>query len=267
MKGREKIKQYWNERANELAGEPAATTADLYLRELEISVVAQTLNELSLIVGGEFLDVGCGDGYSTLKVAQQLPGHSFFGVDNSENMIRNAGMQLEALPELKERVAFAVGDVLELGQVCANKPYDFVLTDRCLINLDSAESQYRAVARIAEQTKPRGYYIAIENFMEGHENLNNARRAIGLPEIPVRWHNLYLSQREFVQSVERFFEVIVFKDFSSSYYFATRVIYSKMCQMRGESPDYEHEIHQLAIHLPWTGQFSPIKMAVLRKRE
>jgi hypothetical protein len=77
---------------------------------------------------------------------------------------------------------------------------------------------------------------------------------------------LYFREREFVQSSERFFEVIEFADFASSYYFATRVVYSKMCQMRGEKPDYQHDIHKLAVDLPPFGQFCPIRMAILRRK-
>jgi hypothetical protein len=44
------------------------------------------------------------------------------------------------------------------------------------------------------------------------------------------------------------------------------VIYAAMCQMRGETPDYHHEIHQLAVKLPWIGQFSPVRMAVMRRK-
>jgi hypothetical protein len=62
------------------------------------------------------------------------------------------------------------------------------------------------------------------------------------------------------------FDEVNISDFSSSYYFATRVIYSKMCQMRSEKPDYDHDIHRLAIDLPDAGCFSPIRVAVLRKK-
>ncbi|MCJ7655235.1 MAG: class I SAM-dependent methyltransferase, partial [Dehalococcoidia bacterium] len=262
----QKIKEYWDERAKQYSGVPAATTNDVYLRELEISTIVQTLHEIQIPCDGSALDVGCGDGYSTLKVAQATSGLRFLGIDYSENMIKNACERFETHPELKARVAFVIGDVMELRKACGDSAYDVVLSDRCLINLDSIESQRYAMAQIAEHTKPGGYYIAIENFIEGHENMNRARHAVGVPEIPVRWHNLYFKEHEFIRSAERFFEDIVFKDFSSSYYFATRVVYSAMCHMRGEEPDYNHEIHQLSIRLPWIGQFSPIRMALLRKK-
>jgi ubiquinone/menaquinone biosynthesis C-methylase UbiE len=263
---KEKIKLYWEKRANQYSSTRATTTNDIYLRELEISTIIQTIHQLDLAGKGSILDVGCGDGYSTLKTAEAIPGFRSLGIDYSESMIKIANERLETQTDLRDRVSFIVGDVLELRQACGSEVYDIVLSDRCLINLESTDRQSDAIAQIAEHTKIGGYYIAIENFVEGHENMNNARTSIGLPEIPVRWHNLYFKEHGFILSAKCFFNNIIFKDFSSSYYFATRVIYSKMCQMRGEIPDYNHEIHQLAIQLPWFGQFSPIRMAVLQKR-
>jgi len=264
---REKIREYWDERARSYSGSVGATTDDVYLRELEIFTIVTTLRELDLPKPARVLDVGCGDGYSTLKVADTFRDMQFLGIDFSEGMIKIARQRLEARPDLMNHVAFIVGDVTDVGQVCGDSVYDVALTDRCLINLNSSEVQSEAIARIAEHTRPGGFYIAIENFVEGHEKMNETRGLVGLPPIPVRWHNLYFKEDEFVRAAGCFFEDIVFKNFSSSYYFATRVIYSAMCQMRGEVPDYHHEIHQLAVRLPWFGEFSPIRMAVMRRRK
>jgi len=262
---KEEIKKFWDERAKHYASSPSATTEDIFLRELEIHTIIQTIHGINLH-GGHLLDIGCGDGYSTLRIAEAIPTLSFLGLDYSENMIKIAHERLEACPELKHRIRFIVGDVAELKQVCNNMFFDLVVTDRCLINLESTEAQFQAISEIAAHIKPDSYYIAIENFIEGHNNMNNARHSVGLPEIPIRWHNLYFKEHEFVHNIERFFKVLEFKDFSSSYYFATRVIYAKMCQMRGEEPNYNHEIHQIAVKLPWTGQFSPIKLVVLKRK-
>lgn len=266
VKAKEKIKEYWEERAREHENSPQATTNDIYLRKLEVSNIIETINSLNVHEGASILDVGCGDGYTTIDVAQALPGLYFRGVDYSASMIENARRQLAARTDLQERLTFTVGDATNLEEACGDETFDVVMTDRCLINLASLERQSQAIAQIAEHTKPGGHYVAIENFVEGQENLNAMRRAVGLPEIAVRWHNLFFKEADFIRAAEPFFAEIKFKDFSSSYYFATRVVYSAMCQMRGEQPDYEHEIHQLAINLPWTGQFSPIRMAVLRRK-
>ena len=61
MKMEGKTKKYWDERARLYSADPAATTKDVYLRELEISTIIQTLSEISLPESGSSLDVGCGD--------------------------------------------------------------------------------------------------------------------------------------------------------------------------------------------------------------
>ena len=267
VKAKEEIKEYWEERARENANSPRATTDDVCLRRLELATIIETISALDLPAGSTVLDIGCGDGGTTVGVAQALPGLRFVGIDYSPNMIENARRRLSASPDLQVRLAFKIGDVGNLQAVCGDERYDVVTTDRCLINLTSLESQAQAIAQIAERTKPGGHYVAVENFIGGHNNMNAMRRAVGLPEIPVRWHNLYFRDADFVASAKPFFHEITFKDFSSSYYFATRVIYSAICQMRGEQPDYEHEIHQLAHKLPWVGQFSPIRLVAARRNQ
>jgi ubiquinone/menaquinone biosynthesis C-methylase UbiE len=263
---KQSIKEHWESRARESAGTPAATTNDIYLRELEINTISNMLQQFELSSGSRVLDVGCGDGYSTLKIAQRITAVHFIGLDYSENMIKTAEARLSSERELQNRVSFLVGDVTQLNESSGRALYEVVVSDRCLINLESSESQTHAIAQLAELLKPCGYYIAIENFVETHDLMNRARLAVGLPEIPIRWHNLYFRENDFRQMAQPFFSDITFSDFSSSYYFATRVIYAAMCKMRGEEPDYKHEIHQLSIDLPWVGQFSPVRMALLRRR-
>jgi SAM-dependent methyltransferase len=266
MSDQVKIKQYWEDRGRELSIRSAATTDDIYLRELEILTLVRTLSELGVSGAVEILDAGCGNAFSTLKVVESMPNARCFGVDYSEQMIAAARRLRDDFPVLKGRVDFATGDVTALEQVCGSRSFDLVITDRCLINLESVERQAAAFSSIAQCVKPDGLYLAIENFNEGQRNMNRARQAVGLPEIPVRWHNLYFDEPVFRAMAAPYFQLLEIRDFSSSYYFATRVVYSAMCQRRGEKIDYGHEIHQLAVHLPWTGHFSPIRLAVMRRR-
>ncbi len=263
---KEQIHRYWEDRAAEFASNPAATTNDIHLRELEIKTILETLIELG-VSQGCLLDAGCGDGYTTLHLAEAMPNLNLLGIDYTENMLKSAERSLANRPELQGRIRFRKGNVLALNEVCGGECFDAVLSVRCLINLESKEDQARALKSVAGTVKPGGFYIAIENFAEGQENMNKARAAVGLPEIPVRWHNLYFHEDEFRAAGEPFFEITKIKDFSSSYYFATRVVYSAMCMRRGEEPDYDHDIHRLAVDLPWMGQFSPIRMAILRRKE
>ena len=261
----DEIREYWNERARQSNGRPEATTRDIHLRELEILTLARTLRGLNLKSGAAVLDVGCGDGYSTLRLAEALKEIRFEGIDYSHPMISSAVKRLEASPHLVERVRFAVGDATRIADAVGDTLYDVVMTDRCLINLPSSHDQYEAIHQFARHIEPGGCYLAIENFIEGHNNMNRARAEVGLPEIPVRWHNVYLREEEFLRRTRQVFREIEIRDFSSAYYYVTRVLYARMCKEEGVEPDYEHPIHRFAPALPWFGQFSPVRLAVLRK--
>ena len=266
MSEKERIKEYWEERAKYNEDVVTSTTDDVYLRELEIRNIIEEIQSLSIKKGVTIADIGCGDGYSTINIAMKMPEYNLCGIDYSQNMIANAKKRLDADPDLAKRVSFTVGDVIDLEPCLADTLFPCVITDRCLINMESYEDQVRALAQISSHVAKDGYYIAIENFVEGHNNMNDARKAIGLPEINIRWHNLFFTEDSFEKAIQPFFELVEMKDFASSYYYATRVIYSKMCQMRGEKPDYLHDIHKLAVELPSFEKFSPIRLAILRRK-
>lgn len=260
----EKIKQYWDERAKENPETVTGTTNDVYLRELEIKTFVRAIAALAAGDGLTVLDIGCGDGYTTINIARHFPDVSFTGVDYSESMVANADRKLEREPATN--VTFSVADATRIAETFPAESFDVILTDRCLINLDSDEKQYDSIRQISELLKPGGHYIGIENFMEGQENLTAARASMGLPEIPVRWHNLFFVEHGFTSNVSNWFSQITFDDFSSAYYYTTRVLYSAMCHERGEEPDYQHDIHRRAVDLPPIGKnFSPIRLFVLRK--
>ena len=258
----ETIHGYWEDRAATQIG--AATTNDVYLRKLEQETFIEALRRLPLSGEVTLLDVGCGDGATTLEIAAAFPDWTVKGVDFSANMIELANDRLENGDF--GNVSFDVGDATKLADATGGQLFDVITTDRCLINIDDPEGQYAALQGIARQLKPGGHFIGIENFMDGQRAMNAARRDMGLKEIPVRWHNLFFEPDEFRLRADEWFDSVEFDDFASAYYFATRVVYSEMCQMRGEEPDYEHEIHQLATKLPQTGTFSPIRMIVARRR-
>src|SRR5438445_7066319 len=193
---REKIKDYWNERAEHFSTTTAATTNDIYLRELEIKTTIETLLEVNPSSANVMiLDVGCGDGYSTIRIAAAIQGWNFTGVDYSQKMLDIANRRLNDLAESeKSRINFKIDDATKLDSV-RDRSFDIATTFRCLINLESIESQSLAIEAIADCLKPNGCYIAIENFVEGNDNLNAARRRFDLPDIPVRWHNRYFAEQ------------------------------------------------------------------------
>ena len=262
-----KIKQYWDERASVTPADSVqATTYDVFLREHEIATLKAKIADLSLPAGSTVIDVGCGDGHATVSLAAAFPTLRFIGVDWSEDMLDLAAKKADAQPELRGTVSFRVGDMRSLSEALGNDKFEVAITVRSLINLTSPEEQYDTIAQIAEHLVPGGYYFCIENFMQGQENFNRLRLAVGLPEIPVRWHNLFFDEARYVEELRPYFDSLTFDNFLSSYYLATRVIYSAGCNLVGEEPDYFHPIHQIAARLPPIGDFCAIKLVSMRRK-
>jgi SAM-dependent methyltransferase len=255
------VKQYWNERA---ASDSAnATTNDVYLRALERTTLVAHLRALGCSAQSRVLDAGCGDGQTVVTLAAEF-GCRLVGRDFAPSMIELATARLTSNPN--PLVDFAIGDVRRVADEFGAKAFDFVTTDRCLINLESDAEQYAAIQGIALALKPGGHYLAIENFVEGNDRLNQLRALFGLPSIAVRWHNKFLRESEFVERIRGHFRSVEKFEFSSAYYFATRVIYSRQCAIEGVAPDYRHPIHADSVKLPAVGDFSPIKLVVCEMR-
>jgi SAM-dependent methyltransferase len=262
MSDTEDIRRYWNDQAEALGTDPRATTPDYWLREIEIANISRILAEVQ--TGCDVLDIGCGNGYSTLRLAEEHPRHRFVGGDFAAVMIEYArASRQEAPPEVADRVRFQEMDVLAIG---ATSEFDVVVSDRCLINLPSFEQQSRALDQIAAALKAGGTYVAVENFLGAHENFNAQREVLGLDPIPLRWHNTYLDEAQFLAYADTHFDLDEILAISSTYYLVTRLVYSKLCQIEGVEPTYDDPIYEIATKLPALGDLGPIKLVKLNKR-
>ena len=78
---------------------------------LQRAVAEQSIAELTLAGTERVLDVGCGDGFVTLRIAERLPGGSVVGVDASPRMIAKA--ESRAVPD-GARAEFRFADARDL---------------------------------------------------------------------------------------------------------------------------------------------------------
>lgn len=255
----EKIKQFWDNQAKEFGASDLATAPDHAYRQLEIEAI------MPHIKGPRVLDVGCGNGYSTLKFNEAYPDIRFTGIDYSGPMIEEA---------LKQPVradlpcaAFAVGDVRSISRDYAGQ-FDTIISERCLINLMTWEEQLHGLMEMKKCLAPKGRIILVENFVEGLANLNSLRAKFDLHEIKTRWHNRYLVNDEFVDAVNDHFTVEHYENIGNLYYIISRVVYAALAKQEGREPEYEHPINYIAAKLPSLGDygFSPNMMYVMRAR-
>ena len=138
------VKQFWDEQAKTFQESDLATAPDHYYREMEIDRVLAHLSN-----GQTVLDVGCGNGYSTLCFSKALPSSKIVGVDYSDSMIRHANVAL-AKSDVGNRIEFLVGNVLSLTSVPAigKRKFDAIVSERCLINLQNWEEQRAALLQM-----------------------------------------------------------------------------------------------------------------------
>ncbi|TQC51215.1 class I SAM-dependent methyltransferase [Rhodococcus sp. WS4] len=117
---------------------------------LQRSVAESSIAKLGLAGGETVLDVGCGDGYVTLRIAERLPRGSVIGVDASPRMIEKARSRV--VPD-GVRAEFRVADALDL-------PFDGVFDVAVSFNaLHWVADLQVALAGIARSVVERGRVV------------------------------------------------------------------------------------------------------------
>jgi ubiquinone/menaquinone biosynthesis C-methylase UbiE len=233
-----KIRAFWDERARTHGTEWTATLGESFLRLIEIRTM---MEHIRANASDTVFDVGCGNGYSTVRYANAFPSKSFIGIDYSEEMIAQAGKH--ATPNCR----FVVGDVLRLETFPSHKA-DLIVTQRCLQNIPGYDLQKRAIENLRTRLHPRGSLLLMECSRTGLERLQKYRQVFGKPPLEgiEPWHNTFLHDERLV---EDFSATIV--HFCSTYMFFAKVIEGEGKAERG----YE---------LPNVGSFGYDKLYVIK---
>ncbi len=157
----------------------ASAAAQKYLDSLDDVMVAQVMALVSEAgpVSGRLLDVGCGPGGITLKIARKAPHLRVIGVDYSMGMMRCARHAAEE-QGLSERARFVQGDGNALCLPSAS--FDYVISNSVLHHLADPRQALREMARVA---RPRGALLV--------RDLCRPSRPLFLPH--VWWHGRYYS--------------------------------------------------------------------------
>ncbi len=211
------IKDYWTDQARTHGADPSASWTDVPMIELEIRTIGAHLRR-----GDRVLDVGCANGWSTIRYARDY-GVRITGVDYVAGMIDQAHASLDAdATAPRDRIEFAVGNALALND--RDGTYDTVVTTRMLINLGDWEHQQRALHELVRVTRPGGTLLLSEATRQGFSAMNAARAEWGLPAIPCKPFNVYLDEDRVRDELTPHATSLDVVDFSSSYFFGTRVL-------------------------------------------
>ncbi|KKL68587.1 hypothetical protein LCGC14_2123510, partial [marine sediment metagenome] len=156
-KSSEFIKNYWDEKGKKFGTDPRATINDHQFRLLEIDTIKNLLREDDFI-----LDIGCGNGFSTLEYA--TVSKSVIGVDYSEPLIVGARKMRETHIS-KEKIEFKVMSALELNFL--DEYFDVIIMERLLINLQTYDEQKKATLEAKRVLKSGGRCIISTVTIQG----------------------------------------------------------------------------------------------------
>jgi len=205
MHNNEEVLDYWNQPEVE-------SMYDKHLLALEISLIRARLSP-----GAKILDAGCGEGEGTAAYAG-IPGVAIHAVDFSETRLAKAADRLAGVTNVVlKRVDF-------LSEYSLDHDYDFVVSQRFLINLMDWELQQRVILDLMSRLRPGGRLLMLEGSQQGVDSLNAFRDMWGLPPIPVKWHNLFIEDLRLEVFMAKHGYPLVDQDGLGAYFLLTRGI-------------------------------------------
>jgi len=210
----DQIREYWTRQALTHEQSAAASWSDQMVIEMEIREILKRLCD-----GDRVLDIGCGNGYSTVRFALAKK-VDIRGVDYIPEMVTQARHRLAGLASQPEgRAEFEVGDITSLDEPSGT--YDKAVVVRVLINLGEWARQKRGLLECARVLKPGGTLLLSEATLQGWRRLNAFRREWGLPDIPMPPFNQYLDEEQVIEAAAGALRLVEISDFASTYYVGT----------------------------------------------
>lgn len=233
----DEIRQHWSKAAESARDDDGLrpTARDPHLQNVVDDIILKWLAPDQSV-----LDVGCGDGFSSLSFARKVA--RIVGIDYIADFVAAAEKSAKAAG--LANTAFRQGDVRDL---CAIRDefgqFDVVTTTRCLINLPTAEQQVAAIGELAACVRPGGLYITSEGWSDGLDGLNVLRQRVGLATIPAAKFNLLMPRLLFEKTAERYFELVTYHE-TGLYLLLSRVVQPLL--VKPDAPRHDHPLNGVA---------------------
>lgn len=236
----DEIKKYWEAKSLTPLDEEGLrpTGRDSFLQQCVEEAVLRHLP-----AGKKLLDVGCGDGMSTIQFARRAS--SVVGVDYVENYVKQA--RENCAREGLKNVECLHGDVLSLkDRVAPHAPFDVAVTIRCLINLPDEATQFRAVDNIMDCLAEGGLYLLSEGWTESWAALDEMRERCGLDKMYLVPHNRLISKERLIKHLAPRAELIAYESLGF-YVFLSRVVQPMVTAP--QPPKHLHPLNRVARQL------------------
>lgn len=246
-----------------------ATSPDFNLRELEIDFIMGVIRGQmeDSIKPTKILDIGCGNGYTDIRVAQKFP-VEITGMDFSEAMIEGANKLKSRLGKTVGYIDFKVGDARTLPY--KDRHFNIVISERLVMNLPDEETQKSVIMEVHRVLKKGGLFIMVEGTRNGLRRLNDFRGKVGLGAIldksDTNVSSLKFEEEEIEAFLSKHFEIVKKQHFGM-YYLISRVVHPLL--VAPNQPRYDAKINEIARkiagHEPDYKQMSHILGYVLRR--
>jgi ubiquinone/menaquinone biosynthesis C-methylase UbiE len=251
-------KEFWTVRSNECDEGEEYSTPDIYLNRRENRALKNFIRKTK---PKKILDIGCGNGWSTIHVRPSTQ-HEIFGIDFNEEAIAYA-RDLVATNQL-EGFSFDIGDLEKLD--FGDSYFDMIYSKRALSNLPSVRRQQMAISECARALRKGGFFYIQDLFMEGHQNLNKLRKKFNLPEIKKPRHANLLEDEVLREMAGEFFDLISVEDNTSPYYLVSRIIYPFLRNITGGEIKRSSMINLFGSYLPSMGNLGVNKRYVFKRK-
>ena len=101
---------------------------------------------------GTILDLGCGPGDISFRVARAFPGCTVHGVDGAESMLRWANIRLQESGDVQNRLRFFLGLLPDAS--LPHSQYDAVISNSLLHHLTDPQVLWQTIKRCARCDAP-----------------------------------------------------------------------------------------------------------------
>jgi ubiquinone/menaquinone biosynthesis C-methylase UbiE len=222
----EEIKKFWIEAGKKDFDEQGLkpTARDPYLQMLNEFYILKSLEPNSSVI-----DIGCGDGTSSLKFAKRVK--NLTGIDYSETLIERAN------EKCAPNTQFIFGDVLDIKSLFPLEYFDAIIIIRCLINLPDEKMQYQALEDIFCLLKPKGILFLSEGYQQGWDGLNIHRKCSNLKKMEIRGYNNFFDDQLLNNLLKRHGRIRDFIGFGE-YLHGSRVVHPLLT-----NGDVKHDSH------------------------
>ncbi len=257
------ILEHYKRVAKNFGVSPLSTMRDQFIRNCEVDFILGQI--MDIYTDGHcvdrILDIGCGNGFLLSKIRELLDHPDLFGLEFTPELHE------VCLKRNLERCEFHHGDVR--NPIKQMEPLDVIITERSLINILSWPQQYQALQNIYSALKSGGHFIMVESFREPFENLNQARREMGLENLEVSYQNRY-----FNHALPKYMQKIGFhecethldKNYLSTHFYLTRVLHPVIRPDKGRLRDNMFVYFFSHVLEPAVGEFSPILFHMYQKK-